>query len=112
MDTAISPASPASIRAGRSLAHLIAFVNELQERGIGFASLNEGIDLTTATGKLQFAVLAALAEFEKDRLRERVLAGLARARAQGVRLGRRPYDISDDRFEAVASLSIRGLLKS
>jgi DNA invertase Pin-like site-specific DNA recombinase len=75
-------------RAGRSLAHLIALVTELQERGIGFASLNEGVDFSTASGKLQFALLAALAEFERDRLKERVHAGLARARAQGTRLGR------------------------
>ena len=94
-------------RAGRSLAHLIGFVQELQDRGIGFASLNEGIDFSTASGKLQFALLAALAEFERDRLKERVHAGLARAKANGVKLGRRPYDISPERFAAVAHLSLR-----
>ena len=99
-------------RAGRSLAHLIAFVQELQDRGIGFASLNEGIDFNTASGKLQFALLAALAEFEKDRLKERVHAGIARARAQGKRLGRQPYAIPDVRFVSVASLSLREAAKS
>jgi DNA invertase Pin-like site-specific DNA recombinase len=99
-------------RAGRSLPHLITFVQELHERGITFASLNEGIDFSTATGKLQFAMLAALAEFERDRIRERVICGLQRARAQGKRLGRRPYDIAVERFEAVAHLSVREAAKA
>ena len=99
-------------RAGRSLAHLITFVQELHERGINFASLNEGIDFSTATGKLQFAMLAALAEFEKDRIRERVVAGLQRAKAEGKRLGRRPYEIPDARFDAVVHLSVRAAAKA
>jgi putative DNA-invertase from lambdoid prophage Rac len=64
------------------------FFEELQALGIAFVSLAEGIDATTPAGKLQMHILGAIAEFERERIRERVLAGLARARAQGKRLGR------------------------
>lgn len=56
--------------------------------GVMFVSLGEGIDCTTPAGKLQLHILAALAEFERERIRERVMAGLQRARAQGQQLGR------------------------
>ena len=75
-------------RLGRSLKHLITLIEELQALGVGFVSLGEGIDCTTPAGRLQRHILAALAEFERGRIRERVLAGLARAKAQGTRLGR------------------------
>jgi DNA invertase Pin-like site-specific DNA recombinase len=75
-------------RLGRNLKHLVTMLEELQHLGIGFVSLGEGIDCTTPAGKLQLHILAALAEFERERIRERVLAGLQRARAQGKRLGR------------------------
>jgi putative DNA-invertase from lambdoid prophage Rac len=76
-------------RLGRNLKHLVTLLEELQAVGVAFVSLGEGIDCTTPAGKLQLHILAALAEFERERIRERVLAGLARARAQGKRLGRR-----------------------
>ena len=60
----------------------------LQALGVAFVSLAEGIDATTPVGKLQMHILGAIAEFERERIRERVLAGLQRARAQGKRLGR------------------------
>jgi DNA invertase Pin-like site-specific DNA recombinase len=75
-------------RLGRNLKHLITMLDELQALGIAFVSLNEGLDATTPAGKLQMHVLGAVAEFERERIRERVMAGLQRARAQGVRLGR------------------------
>ena len=75
-------------RLGRSLKHLVTLTEELTALGIAFVSLGEGIDCTTPAGKLQLHILAALAEFERERIRERVLAGLARAKAQGKRLGR------------------------
>src|SRR5206468_9767355 len=75
-------------RLGRNLRHLITLLEELQALGIAFVSLGEGIDATTPAGKLQMHILGAIAEFERERIRERVLAGLARARAQGKRLGR------------------------
>ena len=75
-------------RLGRNLRHLVVLLEELRAVGVAFVSLNEGIDATTPAGKLQLHVLAALAEFERERIRERVHAGLARARTQGTRLGR------------------------
>ena len=63
-------------------------LDELTALGIAFVSLNEGIDATTPAGKLQLHILGAIAEFERGRIRERVIAGLRRARAQGKRLGR------------------------
>jgi DNA invertase Pin-like site-specific DNA recombinase len=74
-------------RLGRSLKHLISLLDDLQSLGVAFVSLAEGIDATTPAGKLQMHILGAIAEFEKGRIVERVRAGLARARAQGQRLG-------------------------
>ena len=76
-------------RLGRSLKHLIETVSLLQEKGVGFKSLTENIDTTTSSGKLIFHFFGALAEFERDLIRERTLAGLAAARARG-RTGGRP----------------------
>src|ERR671931_1662565 len=70
-------------RLGRSLKHLIETVTLLHNRGIGFKSLTEQIDTTTSGGKLIFHVFGALAEFERDLIRERTKAGLAAARARG-----------------------------
>jgi DNA invertase Pin-like site-specific DNA recombinase len=75
-------------RLGRNLRHLVILLEELQALGIAFVSLGEGIDATTPAGKLQMHILAAIAEFERARIAERVRAGLQRARAQGKRLGR------------------------
>ena len=75
-------------RLGRSLKHLVTLLDEFHAVGVGFVSLGEGIDLHTPAGRLQLHILAALAEFERSRIAERVTAGLARARAQGKRLGR------------------------
>jgi DNA invertase Pin-like site-specific DNA recombinase len=81
-------------RLGRSLKHLIEVVAALAERGVGFKSLTEQIDTTTPGGKLIFHVFGALAEFERDLIRERTHAGLAAARARG-RLGGRPKKLTD-----------------
>src|SRR5665648_36499 len=69
-------------RLGRSLQHLIETVTALEQRGIGFKSLTESIDTTTPGGKLIFHVFGALAEFERDLIRERTHAGLAAARVR------------------------------
>ena len=87
--------------------HLITFLEDLQALGVAFVSLGEGIDATTPAGKLQMHILGAIAEFERGRIVERVRAGLARAKAQGKRLGRQPYAITDAQFEAVAERSLR-----
>jgi len=70
-------------RLGRSLRHLLEVVNDLQSKGIGFKSLQENIDTTTSGGKLVFHLFGALAEFERDIIRERTKAGLSAARARG-----------------------------
>jgi DNA invertase Pin-like site-specific DNA recombinase len=75
-------------RLGRSLPHLIETIATLQQRSIGFKSLTENIDTTTPGGKLIFHVFGALAEFERDLIRERTQAGLIAARARGKRGGR------------------------
>jgi DNA invertase Pin-like site-specific DNA recombinase len=75
-------------RLGRSLPHLITTLTALEERGIGFKSLTENIDTTTSGGKLIFHIFGALAEFERNLIRERTQAGLTAARARGRKGGR------------------------
>src|SRR5213080_3071711 len=75
-------------RWGRSVADLLATLQELQHLGAGFVSLTEALDLTTPAGRAMAALLAVFAEFEREILRERVRAGLAHARRNGQRLGR------------------------
>src|SRR5215831_780639 len=82
-------------RAGRSLKHLIELLNYLDQHQIGFKSLTEQIDTTTPGGKLIFHLMGALAEFERDLIRERTNAGLAAARARG-RKGGRPRKLKSD----------------
>lgn len=93
-------------RLGRNLKHLITLLEDLQALGVAFVSLAEGIDATTPAGKLQMHILGAIAEFERERIRERVLAGLQRARTQGVRLGRPRVLVPIDRLQGVSSLSV------
>ena len=76
-------------RLGRSLGHLIETMRDMQKRGVHFRSLKEQLDTGTSGGKLVFHVFGALAEFERDLIRERTMAGLAAARARG-RRGARP----------------------
>ncbi len=80
-------------RLGRSLKYLIEIITTLNERGIGFKSLTEQIDTTTSGGKLVFHVFGALAEFERDVIRDRTQAGLIAARACG-RMGGRPKKLA------------------
>jgi len=85
-------------RLGRSLKQLIEIVTELQKRNVGFRSLTENIDTTSPGGKLIFHIFGSLAEFERDLIRERTLAGLAAARARGRRGGRpRAISLNDER---------------
>ena len=75
-------------RWGRSVADLLATLQELQHLGVSFVSLTEALDLTTPAGRAMAALLAVFAEFEREILRERVRAGLAHARQNGKKLGR------------------------
>src|ERR687893_1588233 len=90
-------------RLGRSLKHLIETVADLAARGIGFKSLTEQIDTTTPGGKLVFHVFGALAEFERDLIRERTQAGLRAARARG-RVGGRPKALDPKKVELLRRL--------
>jgi len=94
-------------RLGRNLRHLILLLDELPALGIAFVTLGEGIDTGTPAGRLQRHILSAIAEFERSRIQERVVAGLARARAQGKRLGRRGRDVPDEQLAAVRGLPVR-----
>jgi len=85
-------------RFGRSVQHLIQTIKNLSNRGISFKSLQESIDTTTSGGKLIFHIFSALAEFERDMIKERTCAGLKAARARG-RLGGRPPLLKADQIK-------------
>ena len=90
-------------RLGRSLRHLIDTVSELEDRGIGFRSLQESIDTTTSGGRLIFHIFGSLAEFERNLIRERTMAGLRAARARG-RVGGRPRKLDTKKTELAYQL--------
>src|ERR1700728_4586262 len=77
-------------RWARSVADLLATLQELEHLAVGFVSLTEALDLTTPAGRAMAGLLSVFAEFEREILRERVCAGLAHARQRGKRLGRPP----------------------
>ncbi len=101
-------------RLGRSLKNLIEVVGQMEERGIGLKSLKEAIDTTTSAGRLVFQIFGALAEFERNLIRERTLAGLAAARARGKQSGRPKklgeaqvnllYQLYDERKRPIAEI--------
>jgi DNA invertase Pin-like site-specific DNA recombinase len=90
-------------RLGRSLPHLIAAMTNLEGQEIGFKSLTENIDTTTNGGKLIFHIFGALAEFERNLIRERTNAGLIAARARG-RRGGRPKALNAKQLSIAQSL--------
>jgi DNA invertase Pin-like site-specific DNA recombinase len=91
-------------RLGRSLAHLIGITARLEAEGIGFRSLSEAIDTTTASGRLLFHVMGALAEFERALISERTRAGMAAAKARGQHLGRERKISDEDALWAVQTI--------
>jgi len=90
-------------RLGRSLKHLIHFVEQLEKQGVGLKSLQENIDTTTSGGRLVFHLFGALAEFERNLIRERTQAGLSASRARG-RLGGRPKLLDANKQELTLRL--------
>src|SRR4029453_14991286 len=94
-------------RLGRNLRHLIMLLDELTALGVGFVSLGEGIDTSTPAGRLQLHILGGVAEVERARIAERVRLGVARAKAQGKRLGRPRRRVTDDEIGALAHLALR-----
>jgi DNA invertase Pin-like site-specific DNA recombinase len=90
-------------RLGRSLPHLIDTLHDLEERHIGFRSLTDNIDTTTASGRMFFHMMGALAQFERDLIRERTNAGLKAARERG-NVGGRPRKLTDADLKFARSL--------
>lgn len=95
-------------RLARSVTDLIQITQSLNEAGIGFKSLTETIDTTTTGGRLVFTVFAAIAQFERDLIRERTMAGLAAARSRG-KIGGRPRVMTPDKVEAAKRLLLSGM---
>ena len=81
-------------RLARSLSDLVAIMSQLEKLGVGFKSLTEAMDLSTAAGRMQMGLFAVVAEFERELIRERTMAGLAHARQNG-RIGGRPKALND-----------------
>jgi DNA invertase Pin-like site-specific DNA recombinase len=103
-------------RFGRSLRQLVVTLEELSSLGIGFISYQDNLDLTTAQGRLMFHIIGAMAEFERELIRERVKAGLENARRKGRRLGRKPIPPIDHKkiigvYLLDKSQSIRNIAK-
>jgi DNA invertase Pin-like site-specific DNA recombinase len=93
---------------------LVTLAGELEALGVDLVVLDQAIDTTTPSGRLLFHMLAAIAEFERDLIRDRVIAGLRRARAQGRRLGRpqlHPIDLAAARELLAQGLSLRAVAR-
>ena len=100
-------------RFARSSRHLLNTLEEFGSLGVDFVSFGEAIDTSTAAGKMVFTMVSAISEFERSLIRERVLAGLHRARTRGRRLGRPRADLDADRVETLRrqGLSIRSIAR-
>jgi len=104
-------------RFGRSLKQLVTALDELSSLNVGFISYQDNLDLTTAQGRLMFHIIGAMAEFERELIRERVKAGLENARRKGKKIGRKavpPIDIAKiiDLHRKTPSLSIREIARA
>ena len=98
-------------RLGRSLSHLLSIIATLKAKQIAFRSLTEGMDTTTASGELLFHIFGALAQYERDLTKERVLAGLNAARQRG-RIGGRPRAIAQEKLDAIVEALNNGMSKA
>ena len=97
-------------RLGRSLLDLLAFLKDLHAKGVDLFLHQQGLDTSTPSGRAMYQMLGVFAEFERAMIRERVMAGLARARADGRALGRRPVEQSDGRkVKAALAMRARGI---
>ena len=96
-------------RLGRSLSHLLSIIEGLKKKGAHFASIQDAFDTSTASGKMVFSVIGAMAEYEKNLTKERTMAGLASARARG-RKGGRPKQLDDGQVKVAIALAEAGEL--
>ena len=95
-------------RLGRSLQHLIALLSDIHAKDVDLYLHQQGIDTTSPSGKAMFSMMGVFAEFERGMIRERVLAGLERAKADGKRLGRPPV-LAPNVKDEVRTLRAQGL---
>jgi len=93
-------------RFGRSLCHLVNALAEFESLGITFVSLSDNLDLSTASGRLMFQIIGAMAEFERELIRERVKAGMKNAKPKGARIGRPRANVD---AAQIAQLRAQGL---
>jgi DNA invertase Pin-like site-specific DNA recombinase len=96
-------------RLGRSLIDLLDFLRELHAKGVDLFLHQQGLDTSTPSGRAMFQMLGVFAEFERAMIRERVMAGLSRAKADGIQLGRRRLEDSDaDKVAAIVAARAKG----
>ncbi len=95
-------------RLGRSLQNLIEVMNELQSLKVDLFFVQQGMDTSTASGRMMFSVFGALGEYERELIRERTLLGQQRARAQGVKFGR-PRTVTDNTRDAIRLMRSQGV---
>ena len=95
-------------RLGRSLQNLIELLNDLQSMRVDLMFLQQGMDTSTSSGRMMFGIFSALAEFERNLIRERVAAGIFRAKARGVKMGR-PSKMNDGLRSAIQLLRENGM---
>jgi DNA invertase Pin-like site-specific DNA recombinase len=88
-------------RFGRSLKHLVNTIADLEALGLAFISLRDNLDLSTPSGRLMFHIIAAMAQFERSLIQERVRAGMRNARAKGRQIGRRRADFNPDQARSL-----------
>jgi DNA invertase Pin-like site-specific DNA recombinase len=93
-------------RFGRSLRHLVNALAEFESLGIAFVSLSDNLDLSTASGRLMFNIIGAMAEFERELIRERVKAGMKNAKAKGARIGRPRVAVDAARIAALRAAGL------
>ena len=96
-------------RLGRSLSHLLSIIEDLKLKGVDFASVQDGFDTSTSSGKMVFSVIGAMAEYERNLMRERTMAGLAAARSRG-RMGGRPKLLDESQVKVAIALAETGEL--
>ena len=95
-------------RLGRSLQNLVELLNDLQSMRVDLMFLQQGMDTSTSSGRMMFSIFGALAEFERNLIRERVIAGIFRAKARGVKMGR-PTKMNDGLRSAIQLLRENGM---
>jgi len=94
-------------RLGRSLTHLVSTVDDLGRRGVAFRSLSDPVDTSTATGRMMLGIFASFAQFERDLISERIMAGLAAIKASGTPLGR-PSRVHPQQVALIHQLAAEG----